>query len=871
MADQVTVPAGWALWGKEPGSRSDYAVLACSTEPFSRADFGTIITRFAAGTPDARTTGPGELPWMTVSWVGVDASLQIGIGVTADTGQVDGVGRPIIQTSYFCVPYRELAVAGISYAALYNAVRQVRLPPDNDTPVVLTLPVTTAEEAAQHVEGFGLASSAAALMLRGPVSVVEAEGSTLRQRLEFIDAVASLLPYGYRAKFSAATWSDSGTRHRLRLAFAARPRDDATVVSWRYPGEMTGGNHTARAYYEQLRQLRTGSAAHGKKFDLSAVVAHLAARTEPQKFETPQEALAILRLIDLPERVLRAVRDGTEVDLAELRQVVRPGPLGQLLPDEREDLLTALGERGSAGDWPVLRPWLDELEDLRRLCRVLAQFGWRVLWASEPDEAVLRDCLAMAKARAVDDEVLAEMVTPPEQGPSSPESMQYAAGRLLGTVLAGGSGSDAYTATREALARNPPVVAEYVIALASIGRGGPEFLNWLAPRLTANVVRLFRIALGVSPGELTVRDADKLAGLSTGCLRALLAVGSSRQRLDYLLPGFTGWLASRGELEPGERRYWREYLRSLSVGSARLRAWLDTALLTVGAAPTALPPAAGTQDSTPYIAEMTEIWHQLSREHALFRGERCVRPLARYLEGQDWASRKSQAAAVTDLTGRLLRYDLEHVLAGAVGSALRAVPAAKRWDFAQDWLTLVRQDDPEAVRTGLLTALRTAEPGTEPDQLAGLCLRAHREGIPADQAFQRLAKSGALDSGEAAAAMLAALRQEFDGSGIGITERDKWLISLVREIVSGPSSDSAGRDFRELVSRKVRREIELQVNLLASLTEATRDGHFELTDAERDDVARYKEVFEVIHKKSRKLPSLWKWATSVVPTAQEPG
>ena len=61
MADQVTVRAGWALWGKEPGSRTDYAVLACSTEPFSRADFGTIITRFAAGTPDAGRRQSPEL------------------------------------------------------------------------------------------------------------------------------------------------------------------------------------------------------------------------------------------------------------------------------------------------------------------------------------------------------------------------------------------------------------------------------------------------------------------------------------------------------------------------------------------------------------------------------------------------------------------------------------------------------------------------------------------------------------------------------------------------------------------------------------------------------------------------------------------
>jgi hypothetical protein len=866
MADHVTVRAGWALWGKEPGTRTDYAVLASSPEPFSQAEFGTIITRFAAGTPDTRAGGPAELPWVTVSWVGVDASLQVGIGVTNKTGQVDGVGRPIIQTSYFCVPYRELAVAGITYTALYDAVGRAPLPPENGTPVVLTLPVTTDEEAAQRADGFASASSAAALLLRGPVSVVEAEGSNLRQRLEFIDAVASLLPYGYRAKFSAATWSDSGTRHRLRLAFAARPRDDAAVVSWRYPGEVPDSDRVARAYYEQLRQLRSGSGAHGKKFDLGAVVAHLAARTEPQKFEQPQEALAILRQIDLPDRVLRLVRDGTEVDLAELRQVVRPEPLGQLLPDEREDILTALGGLGSAEDWPVLRPWLEGLNDLGRLCRVLARFGRHVLWASERDDAVLRECLAMAKAHAVDDDVLAEMVTPPEQALSSPEAMRYAAARLLGMVLEGG---DAYTGTREVLARNPLAVAEYVVALAGSGRGAPEFLNWLAPRMTADVVRLFRIALGLSPGDVTERDAGELAALDRSCLRALLAVGSSRQRLDYLLPGFASWLASRGQLEPAERRYWSEHLRSLSVGSAKLRAYLDTALMTMGTAPTALPPPVGTADSAAYIAAVTEIWPQLSRDYALFSGERCVRALARYLEGQDWALRKAQAASVTDLTGRLLRYDREHVLAGAVGSALAAVPAAKRWDFARDWLAQVRRDDPEAVRTGLLAALRTAEPGTEPAQLAGLCGRAHREGIPADQAFGLLAKCGAVDSGAAAVATLDALRREFRQYDVGFTETRDWLSTLTQMVVLGSFGENVGLDFRERMSSTLRREIEFQVELLATLTDPGQAGHYVLTDDERDDMVRFKDMFEFIHKKSRKGPSLWKWAANAGPAARE--
>jgi hypothetical protein len=870
VAAELTVRAGWALWGKEPGSRADYSVLACSPEPFSPADFGTIITRFAPGNPDSRAAGSGELPWVTMSWVGVDASLQIGIGITDNTGQVDAVGRPITQTSYFCVPYRELAPAGVSYSALYDAVAGIPLMPRNGGSIPLSVPAATTEEMAQRVETFGdrMVSVAAALLLRGPVSVVDAEGTTLRQRLEFIDAVASLLPYGLRAKLAAATWSDSGTRHRLRLAFASRPRDDAAALPWRHPGEIPGSDSVARAYFEQLRQLRSGSAAHGRKFDLGTVVAHLAARTEPQKFENPQEALAIAREIDLPDRVLRAVRDGSPVDLAELRLVTRPGPLGQLLPGERKDLLTALGGLGSAVDWPVLKPWLSQLpaEDRGTLCHVLARYGQRVLWLAEPDDDVLRDCLAAATVHGVDDHVLAQLVQPPAQAASRAAGIRYVAGLLAGRVL---GSAEQYPATGEELARNPAYAAEYLAALASSGRSAGELLGWLAPQLPSDLTGPFQVALGASPGGVAERDIARLAGRDTACVRALLAAGSDTGRLGQLLPGFTSWLASGGEPEPGEQRYWSEHLRVLNPETPQLRAWLDTALLTIGAAPTALPPLAE-PDSGAYNSTMTDIWAKLSRDHVRFSAERCVRALARYLRGQEWAARKAQAAAVTDLTGRLLGYDRQDVLAGAVGSALAAVPAAKRWDFARDWLARVRAGKPEAVKNGLLAALETAEPGTEPGQLARLCLQAYREGIPEDQALQMLARSGAIDSGKTAEDTVTAVHREFERSGAEFLPTLQWLDVLVRKLVLGTFGEPVRQAFRERMSRTIRAELRLQLTLFTTLADGDQDGHYEIADDERDELAEFREALETIDKKSRKR-SLWRRAGNAVAGAQDSG
>jgi hypothetical protein len=58
-------------------------------------------------------------------------------------------------------------------------------------------------------------------------------------RLGFIDTVMSLLPYGFRAKMTAATWTRATYRdHRFRLFFSDAPRGSERrdhVVSWDHP------------------------------------------------------------------------------------------------------------------------------------------------------------------------------------------------------------------------------------------------------------------------------------------------------------------------------------------------------------------------------------------------------------------------------------------------------------------------------------------------------------------------------------------------------------------------------------------------------------------------------------------------------------
>ena len=857
MADEPRVRVGWALWGKEAGTRTDYAVLACSREPFSRPDFGKIINRFAAGTPETRSSGAWELPLITVSWVGVEPSLHIGISVTDSIGQVDALGRPITQTSYYCVPYREVSEARISYSALYDAVRKIQLAPEDGDLIPLTVPATGVGEAAQRVEDLGerVVGAAAAALLRGPVSIVDAEETTLEQRLGFIDAVASLLPYGYRAKLTAATWSDSGTRHRLRLAFASRVKDDAAAVSWRYPGEVPGSGTVAHAYYEHLRQLRSGTAEHGKKFDLATVVGFLDANTEPRKFEQSQDALTILREIDLPDRVLRAYRDGVQLDPAEVRQAARVSLSEQVSPGDCQDLLAALGMVGSAGDWPAIGQRLDQVTDLGALCRILSLFGRRVLWTAQPDPKVIRGVLEAARTRGLDDDFLADLVVPPKQ--ATLLGVRCAAGLLADALSPDGSDAGTYPVTRDILARSPAAVAAYLAALAGSGDAAARLLTWLSPLLPAGFAEQLAIALGSKRGRITDQGMAELARREPGCVSALLAIGSATGRLDQLLPGFTLWAASSGELDPPERRYLSARLGDLVTTTPAQQAWLDLGLLSMGAPPATLPPPAHQPDSEPYISNLTSNWKRLERQSPMFSPERCVQAWANYLSRQEWASRKAQAAAVADLAGRLLAYDRQNLLAGEVGSRLAAIPAAKHWDFAQDWLARVRKNNPDAVRDGLLATLETLPPGSGAGQLAELCVRARQERLSPDEVCRKLARSGAVDSARLAVDTVLALQQGLRQSGVEDKTIDEWLDVFAGRLVQGTFGDRVAQEFRALMSFTLRREVGWNMRLLNGLMEAGRERQNEITDEEWEDLTWCKELCETIQKKSRKPFLRW--------------
>lgn len=255
----ISVRAQWALHGKVLDDEG-YRVIACSNGDLSRANFTDALGRFTLGQlaalpqvsvsylqPATRGAGGGYLA-LAIHWFAAH-----GQRYADGVGQVDNQGRVTTFTSYFCAPYAALAPSGTTYLDMYRAFGAVTLP-SRDGPAK-DVSITRATQQIPSIDA--LAIRVAPLLLTGaPVCVLGADDTSLDERLRFIDTVMGLLPYGFRAKMAAATWTRPTHRnHRFRLFFSSEPRTSGKpdqVVVWGEPELAKIPSGDAGHYYGWL-------------------------------------------------------------------------------------------------------------------------------------------------------------------------------------------------------------------------------------------------------------------------------------------------------------------------------------------------------------------------------------------------------------------------------------------------------------------------------------------------------------------------------------------------------------------------------------------------------------------------------------------
>ena len=133
-----------------------------------------------------------------------------------------------------------------------------------------------------------------------------------------------------------------------------------------------------------------------------------------------------------------------------------------------------------------------------------------------------------------------------------------------------------------------------------------------------------------------------------------------------------------------------------------------------------------------------------------------------------------------------------------------------------------------------------------------MCLRAFREEVRPEVALAELAKSGFIDSGAAAMAVINELNHEFGKSAPGSADAAKWLNRLAAMAATGDFGESVRAAFRDNMSAQARQELWLHWDLFYLAVKLGSDGSLELTDEERVALTRLSSSIEEILKKARK-------------------
>jgi hypothetical protein len=813
MTDPVFVHADWAVWSKRPGTHDDYSVLASSTGVLNPGEFYQLLKHFTPGNPTAEQAAPGSLPWVMLSRFGVGDRLYLGISVQRPTDDRDGVGRPISRTSYFCVPYAELDRAPVSYQGLYEAVDKLAdqdlVSQSSGSPIQLAIPrldPAVLARAVRELDAMSVAATAARL-LGGPVTITGPGFPDLSDRLRFIDAVAALLPYGYRPYLTAATWSDSAAGDRFRIVFANRARDEASRAPWRGAPPRPTADGPERAYLGYLERV----IVHGNGDDnrapdhnqpethdqLETLIGYLAdeGARKPRKFEEPDYAVAILHGFFLPSEVAARMDGGVPGD--HIRQLLATGRIRELPEAKRVRALRQLISAADPEDFGLISRWFDEITagDPRELLADVAVACHAQLWSGSTSLA--HAYLQFASQRGLADDLLAQLVRPVPPGTDPALSLE-AVGRLLADFVTGVPGGTAsYPRTQRALADNPAAGAALLARMAISTQLGTHSLesaaDWLTPAVDGVVgpfLALLGDASGLVPEPLDAGALDRLSRDGhKESVRYLLGTASQLRRLRLVLPGLATWLAltqpGRAQLGEVTDQYWRGVTMELTPADGDEAVWLDLVLLATGNEPRTL--LAATYSQPQFSQRLATSWGELA-EAVRNRGgddraadDLLESALIAALERVPWRADKASAAGVQYLAQSL--------------SATRERPR----------LTTVVQNSRDALFQMPLDAT--------PADIARACARAQRDGARPEQVAGALIASGSITSAAKALEVIEAMH----GALAETRARNDsfvWPIEFATRFADGAFGPQIAADFPALAGKRYVEQIDFRIKLL---------------------------------------------------------
>jgi hypothetical protein len=638
----MTLLAQWALFTKEPGDTEDYRVLEASRGRLTPRAYEQLIRRHLPGTPE-REAGdrrrPDALPWVWFSPTSDEDGATLGVAILEMGTSKDFTGRRADRTRYFRLGWSEIESAGPSYSGLARALHPVYLPAADGEPVVVSVEPMDRRELVDRIErlSFERIAVVAALLLDGPVALLHAGGLPVDERLACLDAIAALLPYGFRADLTASTWA--GPTAQLRLSFSARARTGQSPVDWDEPWPLPDPGHGLVAEYLDLLRDLTGR--HG----IRRVVELLATDTQPLSFQEPERAVERLRTLDPPYIAWRDVHVGRG-DRTAVRAILSAEEIEGLEVRQVDELATFLLLEGDERDLPTVeRHWTSA--QVQPLCAAVAN-----LLGGPDGTSFARPYLDLARRREALDALLTDLLLGQgqfDQGQAPSPALRAQRLEVVQPYLVRATPGD-LPGVRQVLVEQPDLVYDLLASRPSDLVGLAQVIaEWLADGHSPP--RGFRPLHAVlDRGPFEEDDVTALWHLGPRHVRTLLRVASHTGMVVAVLS--TVWrllpqLAETDELSSEERQGWRRTLEELATADigAATRLQLDLLGLLVD----------GRSLRTPDLMVMDDD-REARAFHAVYWGaelDRVRPPLADRLIRE--VARWAQSNALTDSVLLLLR------------------------------------------------------------------------------------------------------------------------------------------------------------------------------------------------------------------------
>ncbi|MFC4908607.1 hypothetical protein [Actinomadura gamaensis] len=821
----IGLSAGWAVRGKTPGSYDDYGILG-SGGGFGPDDYTAILDRYTLGNPPPERSGPEALPWISLTEVVDDRGSYLGVAIHDWTDDTDAAGRPIVRTRYGCFPYDQFVRTPVSYASLVRAVSG--LGSDGFAPNALDVPAYAPEDIVRDIEDgnwLGRAATVAALLLEGPVTITGADDLDHTVRLRFLDAVAALLPFGWRPGFTAATWLRGGNS-TIRLTFAYQPRPGDFELDWRVAEPQPPADaRLAVAYAHELRR----SVAHRS---LLEVVAYLSTRGDSMVNVDPSRAYEMLVDLDRPALVLDRVRRN-EADASEVAALLESGRYKELPRKSDHELLLAALIRLGGGLHSVENVW-------RELGVGVPSEPWRAIVDqvlrrvrnAPPEDAT--PYLRLAEALGHTDQLLAELV-----GTSRDPRLGLAPIQATANLIE--RWTDPFSADRPATLRALRGQSALICALVGdLDRGGVQredaWLDLLAGVAPDSLLHPFH-ALRVPDMTVTLGEIAAFARHGADCVALLVASAARRGRLDRLAAVLIRWVTG---LPASERADWLDRLHDVRPVQGADAAVLDVLRMSAGRAPVHL--------ETPDRHAYTATFRQLVTDESLHRfGGHVQYALVEHLKDQKWARDPDQVGMVIALTEALCEVEGQN-RAAMVEAVLRgraANPDMVDWPVYRRWWPDAAARFPGVAADEYRTVLCAVPYDSSLHGVGRLIAEATARGIAPMTLLRHLDGSAWPLTGPALLAAVLEARMfavhRFDDTLGQADEAARRLIKTAHD-----ASPSLGYELRDAVDARLLSELGLHLNL-AEATSLTADQEdLDLTD-------RARRTLEAIEAKIRSL------------------